>query len=323
MKRNTLTRQLLICVLLVLALFMSGCGSSSSDTIKIGIIMPITGANASTTRDHINGMMIAIDDINNSGGLLGGKKIEVIQEDDRSTPSDGVSAVRKLITQDKVVAILGNFNSSVCAATRDVTNEYKIPQIVAGCSKDDLVTGYPFLFRANSNNTLQTEPFIRWFVKDQGKKRVAILFENTDWGRNLNDVVAKVVKENGGDVPIQESFNPGDTDFLPTLTKIKDVDPDLIISPALVTEAAIIARQAKELDIDRSLFAGWGGWAQTDIHKLSDGAEEGSMFVDFFPVTDPQTPVEEYLVEQIQKRYPDTPPQYLSWTGLRCCSHLD
>ncbi len=315
MKRNILRKWFVIAVVIALVLISSGCGSASSQTIKIGIVMPVTGANASTARDHINGMMVAIDDVNNSGGLLGGKKIEVIQEDDRSIPSDGVSAVRKLITQDKVVAILGDFNSSVCAATRDVTNEYKIPQIVAGCSSDTLTIGYPFLFRANSNNILQSEPFIRWFVKDQGRKNVAILYENSDWGRNLNDVVAQFAKDNGAEVSLQESFNPGDTDFLPTLTKIKEANPDLIICPAEVTEAAIISRQAKELDIDRSLFAGWGGWAQTDLHELSDGAEEGAMFVNFFPVVDPQTPVSKYLVEEVEKRYPDTPPNLYHGQG--------
>lgn len=312
MKRKKLTMSMFVVAVLAMTLSVTSCNASSggSKPIKIGIVLPITGPNAATTRDHINGMMIAIDDVNNSGGLLGGRQIEVIKEDDRSQPSDGVSAVRKVITQDKVVAILGNFNSSVCAATRDVTNEFKIPQLVAGCTADYLPEGYPYFFRANINNTFQTVPFIRWLVRDQGRKRVAILYENTDWGRNLNDVSTAVVREYGGEALVQEGFNPGTTDFLAPLTKIKEVDPDLIISPALVTEAAIIIRQAKELGMEPSLFAGWGGWSQSDLHELSDGAEEGVWVGESFPVLEPQNEVAKYLVEQVKKRYPDPPTTY-------------
>lgn len=322
MKQGRLRLCAIAAVMVVVALLATSCGAGQPQTIKIGIVMPITGPNAATTRDHINGMMVAIDDVNNAGGLLGGRKIEVIKEDDRSQPSEGVSAIRKVITQDKVVAVLGNFNSSVCAATRDVTNEYKIPQLVVGCTADYLPEGYPYLFRTNTNNSFQTLPFIRWLVRDQGRKRVAILYENTDWGRNLNDVSAKVAKQYGAEVLIQEGYNPGTTDFLAVLTKIKAVNPDLLISPALVTEAAIIVRQAKELGLDPSIIAGWGGWSQSDLHDLANGAENGVMMGDSFPATNPQTPTAKYLVEEVKKRYPDTPPSVYHAQGYEAAITL-
>lgn len=280
----------------------------AAESIKIGVCMPITGAGAVIARDSINGLMIAVDDVNKAGGILGGRKIEVIKEDDGSQPSQGVSAIRKLITQDKVVAILGNLNSSVCAATRNVTHELGIPQLALGCSADSLVEDYPYFFRVNTNNTFQTVPFIRWLVRDKNRKRIAILYENTDWGLNLNDVSAKYARKYGAQVLIQEGYNPGTTDYLPVLSKIKKANPDLILSAALINEAAIIIRQAKELGIASSLFAGWGGWTQPDLHKLADGAEEGVIVADIFPAEDPQTPIAKYVVQEVRKRYPDTPP---------------
>ncbi|MGQ9584869.1 MAG: ABC transporter permease subunit [Anaerolineae bacterium] len=88
MKQGRLRLCAIAAVMVVVALLATSCGAGQPQTIKIGIVMPITGPNAATTRDHINGMMVAIDDVNNAGGLLGGRKIEVIKEDDRSQPSE-------------------------------------------------------------------------------------------------------------------------------------------------------------------------------------------------------------------------------------------
>lgn len=296
-------------ILGLLLFFVTGAPSfGANEPIKIGICMPITGPAAFLARDSINGVMIAIDDVNKAGGVLGGRKIEVIKEDDASQPSQGVSAVRKLITRDKVVAILGNLNSPVCAATREVCKEFGIPQLVMGCSADSLPIGYPYLFRVNTNNTFQTVPFIRWLVRDKGRKRIVILYENSDWGLNLNDVSAKYAKKYGAQILLQDGYNPGTTDYLPVLSKIKMLNPDLILSAALVNEAAIIIRQARELGIKASLFAGWGGWAHSDIHKLADGAEEGVIFADIFPAENPQNAVAKYVLEEIKRRYPNTLP---------------
>lgn len=298
----------LMIVALLLTFIMGTTSFGATEPIKVGFCMPITGPNASISRDSINGLMIAIDDVNKAGGLLGGRKIEVIKEDDGSQPSQGLSAIRKLITQDKVVAILGNLNSSVCAATRNVTNEFMIPQLALGCSADYLIEGYPYFFRVNPSNTLMSMPYIRWLVKDKGLKKIAVLYENTDWGRNGYDLVVKYAKKYGAQVLLAEGFNPGTIDFLSVLTKIKNVNPDGIISPAMVTEAAIIIRQARELGIDTSLFSGWGGWSQPDLRKLANGAEEGVISIDVFPAGNPQNPVAKYIVQEVKKRHPDTPP---------------
>jgi len=298
----------LLSLLFTLSLAGPSSGAEADNPIKIGVCMPITGPAAVIARDSINGVMIAVDDVNNSGGLLGGRKIKIIKEDDGSQPSQGVSAIRKLITRDKVVGVLGNLNSSVCIATRNICKEYNIPQLALGCSMDSLVEGYPYFFRVNTNNSFQSVPFIRWLVKDQGRKRIVILYENTDWGLNLKDISAQVAQKYGAQILLQEGYTPGSSDYLPVLSNIKKADPDLILSAAMITEAAIISRQARELGIDRSLIAGWGGWAQTDLHDLADGAEEGVLIADIFPAGDPQNPAAKYLVEEVKKRYPDSQP---------------
>ena len=208
MKKSSSIWRVSFIVLLGLTLAIGACAGGGSKTIKVGIVMPITGPNAATTRDHINGMMIVIDDVNNSGGLLGGRQIEVIKEDDRSQPSEGVSAVRKVITQDKVVAVLGNFNSSVCAATRDVTNEFRVPQLPAGCTSDSLPEGYPYFFRTNTNNSFQTVPFIRWLVRDQGRMRVAILLEFLGRQTMVEVALGQVVRLPSGEAFVKQRHAP-------------------------------------------------------------------------------------------------------------------
>lgn len=319
---KNLRRYLVMCLILALAMvYVVGCSGANQpapdteepegedagevgDTIKVGVVLPFTGPNAPISRDHLNGFKLAIDEANERGGVLG-RQVELIMEDDRSTPAESVSAVRKLITQDNAIAVLGPFNSSCALAARDVTKEAGIPQLLVGAAADHVVVGYPNVFRLGSNNSKQTLPFVEWLVKEKGKKNVAIIFENTDWGRDLAEVSEEVAVENGATIVLKETFNPGEVDFASSLTKIKAAAPDLIIAPALVNEAAIMARQAVDLGLSGSLFAGWGGWSHGDLPDLAGGAEEGALAGDTYWPDDPDNPVARHVSEQIRALYPD------------------
>jgi len=206
---NSHARKVTLSLLVIYMVFaLAGCGGQpakpaepaeapkAAESIPVGVVLPMTGANAYISRDHLNGFKLAIDEANAAGGISG-RKIELFIEDDRSTPSESVSCTRKLITQHKVVAILGPFNSSCALAARDVTKEANVPQLLVGASTDSVVVGYPNVFRLGSNNTLQTIPFVEWLVVEKGKKNVAVLYENTDWGRGLCEMSEKVVLDKG------------------------------------------------------------------------------------------------------------------------------
>ena len=297
---------LMIVTLVTLVFAFTGWGKEAPP-IKVGVIQPMTGTNAATAREQVTAIKIAVDDVNEQGGLLGGRKIQLIIEDDHSMPSDSVSAARKLITQDKVIAILGPFNSACAFAVRDITNENKIPELLVGGTTDSLVVGYPYLFRANINNSQQSIPFVRWLISDKGYKNIAIIYENTDWGRNLYNITKSIADELGAVFVIEEGYNPGTSDFSAVLTKVKYANPDIIILATLVTESAIILRQARDLQIPGSKFAGWSGLSQSDLPQLADGAEEGALFADVWWPENPDNATAKHLIEQLHKRYPDTP----------------
>ena len=296
------------CLLMIVTLvFAFTVWGKEAPPIKVGVIQPMTGTNASTARDQVNAIKIAVDDINEQGGLLGGRKIQLIIEDDHSIPSDSVSAVRKLISQDKVIAILGPFNSSCPTAVRDITNEEKIPELLVGASTDSLVVGYPYLFRVNTNNTQTASAFMRWLIGEKGCKKISIIYENTDWGLSLYDIAKRNVDELGAVFIVEEGYNPGTPDFTAVLTKIKYSNQDKIFLATLVTETAIILRQARDLQMPGSMFAGFSGTSDSNVPKLAEGAEEGIMFANAWWPENPNNATVKYLVEQVQKRYPDTP----------------
>lgn len=254
-------------------------GGSSGDTIKVGVILPLTGPSADTGQDTLAGIRLAVEQANEAGDLPG--TLEVIADDDQSTPSAGVSAVRKQITNDKVSIVLAAFNSNVSLAVRDITYENKIPQMTLGSAADSLTEGETaaYVWRAHMYNQLQAEQFARYITDTLEAKSVAVLVENTDYGIGLRDGWIPHFEASGTEIVANETYNPADTDYLGILTKIKNANPDYIALEALVTQAGIILKQAKSLDMDISKFVGIGGLDQNELPELSGGAQDGVKFM--------------------------------------------
>ena len=260
----------------------SGGGQAAGDVVKVGVILPLTGPSANTGEDALNGVKMAVEEANASGELP--VTIELVIDDDRSTPSEGVSAVQKQITSDGVSAVLGPFNSNVSLAVRDVTFENKIPQLTLGAAADSLTEGESaeYLWRAHMYNKLQANQFASYITDVLGAKKVAILAENTDYGIGLRDFWVPHFEQAGTEIVANETYNPSDTDFLGILTKIKNADPDFIVLEALVTQAGIILKQADSLGIDMTKFVGIGGLDQNELPELADGAQDGVKFMLWF-----------------------------------------
>lgn len=257
-------------------------GQASGETIKVGVVLPLTGPSANTGQDTLNGVKMAVDEANASGELPG--TIELIVDDDRSTPSEGVSAVQKQITSDKVSVVLGAFNSNVSLAMRDVAAENKIPQMTLGSAADNLTEGDKgeYVWRAHMYNQLQADQFASYITDALGAKKVAVLVENTDYGIGLRDLWVPHFEQSGTEIVANETYNPADTDFLGILTKIKNAEPDFVVLEALVTQAGIILKQAEGLGMDMTKFVGIGGLDQNELPDLAGGAQDGVKFMLWF-----------------------------------------
>lgn len=290
----------------------SGSASKGADssTVKIGAIFPLSGGSAYQGKSFKQAIDMAAEEINDKGGI-DGKKLEILFEDDKAIPTEGVNAAQKLITQDKVSAILGNFNSSVTLAVRAVTEREKVVQLTPGSTADAITEpGHAYMFRNLMPNSAQGPAMAKYSVENLKLKNVAIIAENTDYGRSGAEGYKKTVEEAGGKIVSVEYYNQGDKDFYAQLTKLKNLKPDGIFIGGLITEGAQILKQGRDLGV-KTQWLGLGGFTNDNFPKLAEGAAEGMVHVSYFePGAYEYFPDSKEFVENYNKKYGINPDMY-------------
>jgi branched-chain amino acid transport system substrate-binding protein len=264
----------------ILALFlMAGVAgpAAAAEPIKIGVILPFTGGSSLAGTEIFSGITLALEELNASGGLLG-RPVELIKEDDESVPTKGVTAAQKLITRDKVVALVGTYNSAVALPASDVARKAKIPMVTGGSTAVSVTKanapGDPWFFRHFPGSDEQGTQSAQDVVQRLKKKRLAILYENTAYGKDLERTFREVTTKVGATIVSSETYNQGDTDFYTHLTKLKSQAPDGVYIAGLIAEGAAILRQARELGLGTQ-FIGSGGLMSDKLIELTGPASEG------------------------------------------------
>jgi len=224
--------------------------ANAADTIKIGGVAPLSPPGGVQTGESLrDGMKVAIDELNASGGLLG-QQVELLVEDTSGVPEKGVAAFERLATKDNVVAVTGSAHSAVCAAVGPVAHKYGMAFVAGECWSDN-VTGaqIPEVFRITVANSLVYSVAADW-VKAAGFSHVAIIGENSDWGLGVIDVFKKNLEGTGATVT---SFTAERTvtDFTPQLLQLKRADPkpDLLIAGFTGAGLLQMLRQAYDLGL--------------------------------------------------------------------------
>jgi branched-chain amino acid transport system substrate-binding protein len=293
----------------------AACGSSAAPSgskpdIKVGVILPVSGANAQPGNDILSGIKMYADDVNKAGGLLGGRKLALSIEDDASIPATGVSAAQKLIDADKVVAIIGAYNSAVCAAVQQVAERAKVPEITTSCALDSLTTsGFKYFFRPSILNSQQGAALSDYLVNTLGKKRGAMLFSNDSFGQGLDQIVTQQFAKYGAQIVDHQGYAPGKTDFRPTLTRIASEHVDVIITPAVITDAAIMVRQAADLGIPATAFYGLGTWDDPSMVQLANGKQVGASFMSPYSTKDTANPAGQKFASEYRALFNKEPSQ--------------
>src|SRR4029077_2284315 len=209
-----------------LALATGNCSS-----IKVGEVDPLTGGVSQFGIGCHRGFLLAFEQINDEGGILG-QKIELITEDDQSKPGQSATAVRKLITQDKVAAILGDATSSATLEAAPIAQSDKIPMITPSATNPRITEVGDFIFRACFLDEFQGRVIARFARKNLKAQNVAIL---TDTKQDYSVDLAKFFKDEftklGGTISVDQSYATGDTDFRAQLTSIRAAKPDVICVP--------------------------------------------------------------------------------------------
>jgi len=254
---------LILCACILLVASLAGCSKTNQNEIRIGINYELSGGVATYGQSSVEGIEMAIEEINKAGGI-NGKKIAPVKYDNKSEPAEATTLANKLITQDKVIAILGPATSGPFKAEIPVANSKKVPIATGSATADDVTLTsdgkvQEYVFRVCFIDSFQGTAMAKYASENLSvKKAVIIMDSSSDYGKGL----AKNFKENfekaGGTIVAEEAYVAKDTDFNAILTKIKGLDFDVIYIPGYYNEAGLIIKQARALGITAPILGADG-----------------------------------------------------------------
>jgi branched-chain amino acid transport system substrate-binding protein len=284
--------------------FIFSCGKKTED-IRVGEFGSLTGTTATFGISTKNAIDLAIDEANSEGGIEG-KLIKVIVEDDQSKPEEAATAVRKLIEQDRVIAVLGEVSSSRSLAGAPICQNAKVPMITPSSTNPKVTEVGDYIFRVCFTDPFQGMVAARFGYDSLDAREAAILRDiRNDYSVGLADFFIETFTSMGGAIVADESYSEGDIDFKAQLTAIKAKSPDLIFVPGYYTEVGLIARQARELGIDLPLLGG-DGWVSDRLIDIGGEALNGCYFVNPYWEHDPDPAVQSF-VKAYKERFGGNP----------------
>lgn len=300
---------------MVLASVMSGCGgdkkndAAAGDTIKVGASFELTGNVANYGKAILSGAKMAIDEVNEKGGV-NGKKLTLVESDNKSEPSESGNSVTKLVTQDKVVAIIGPATSGWVAASAPITTANKVPQIAPSATAPAITMDNgkvrDYMFRACFIDPFQGQVMAQFADNTLKVKNVAILYDSSsDYSKGLADVFQKTLESKGGAVVAKEAFLSKDLDFKAALTKIKATNPEAIYVPGYYEEVSKIIKQAREIGINVPLL-GSDGWESPKLAEIAGkDALHDCYYVSAFSAQDQDPSVQKFIKDYKAKYQKD------------------
>ena len=299
-------RLILILSTFAAALALGSCGGGDTgDTIKIGEFASLTGATASFGTSSHNGAVMVIDAVNASGGVLG-KKVKLITQDDQSKPGEAATAVRKLISRDRVVALIGEIASSRSLEAGPIAQQSKIPMVSPGSTNPNVTKVGDYIFRVCFIDPFQGTVMAKFTLNSLKKTRVAILTDvRQDYSVGLAQFYKDYLTKNGGTIVSEQSYSSGDQDFKAQLTSIKGANPEVLFVPGYYNEVGLVARQARELGITVPLLGG-DGWDSPTLTQIGGAALENTFFSNHFSVED-KNPVIQDFVRDYRERFKKDP----------------
>jgi branched-chain amino acid transport system substrate-binding protein len=273
--------------------------------IKIGQFGSMTGGEATFGQSTDKGVRLAIDAKNAAGGIKG-KKIVLLTEDNQGKPEEAAAVVKKLITQDKVIALLGEVASTRSLAAAPIAQQYKIPMVSPSSTNPKVTQVGDFIFRVCFIDPFQG-PVMARFAHDNLKlMKVAILKDlKSDYSLGLAEFFQKKFKEMGGTVVSEQTFQTGDSDFKGQLTRIRSSNPDAIFIPAYYTEVGLIARQARQLGL-KAVLLGGDGWDSPKLFEIGQDAVNGAYFSNHYASESPVIATQNFI-KKYKEKYNETP----------------
>jgi branched-chain amino acid transport system substrate-binding protein len=304
MKRNLRFVLFTLVILLVIGLIFSGCKKQATE-IVIGGVGPVSGEAATFGQSTKEGCELAVEEWNAAGGLLG-KNIKLIYQDDKGDPTEAATVWTKLITQDKVVAIVGTVMSKCSLAGAPISQQYKVPMISPTSTNPKVTEVGDYIFRACFIDPFQGTVGAKFAYENLNARKAACIFDvGNDYTKGLAEFFRDKFTELGGTIVAFEAHPTGTTDFKAQLTKIIAAKPDVIYISDYYNDVGLIAKQARELGFNGPLVGG-DGWDSPDLVKIGGTAVENGYFTNHFSKDDPRPIVQEF-VKKYQAKFNKVP----------------
>lgn len=298
------------------AMVVAGCTKKSADSgneILVGEYGSLSGGEATFGISTSEGVNLAFAEKNKAGGIKG-KQIKLITLDNQGKPEEARAAVQRLVTQDRVVAVIGEVASSRTLAAAPVAQQYKVPMISPSSTNPKVTEVGDYIFRVCFIDPFQGLVMAKFAREEIKKQRVAILRDvKSDYSTGLADVFTTEFKKMGGEIVSNESYQAGETDFKAQLTQIKGTRPDAIFVPGYYTEVGLIARQARQLGLTVPLLGG-DGWDSEKLSELGQDAIKGSYFSNHY-TTESTDPVVVDFIKKYREVYKGKTPDGLAALG--------
>ena len=298
---------------LVFRLAAAGLGLSlavpalAADPIKIGLVTALSGQSAKAGEAITRGLQIAIDELNAKGGVLGGRKFELLRRDDEGNPAKGQIAARELIFKEKVAVLFGGLDTPVALAIVPIINENKVPFM------DPWAAGTPitrnganpnFAFRVSAVDEIVDRAMLSYAQKKYGAKRPGIIVVNNPWGEsNQKGLLAALQAKNIAPAGV-EKFEPNDVDVTPQLSRLKAANTDVLLLVGNVGPSAQVVKSLDRMAWKVPIVSHWGP-AGGRFTELAGPNAKDVEFVQTYSFFGKQTPVGERVLGMLKKKYSD------------------
>ena len=279
---------------------MQTFAADSTDPIRLGYFGPLTGGTAQAGQAALNGMQVAVDELNANGGILG-REVEIVSYDDKSSPEEAVKAATKLVQVDKVNAIFGSLHSANVQAAGPVIEESKTLMVAGGTSPTWLEQGWTYLFRSISNSSVSAKQLAA-FADEQGFKKIAIFTCNDEYGTSGADGFKAACEEYGTEFVASESMTNGDRDFTGQFAKIRAAEPDAVFVWCLGDDLSAVTKQMRQSGITCPIL-GSESYTLPEILENAGEATNGVYFAAQYLVYDDPEEAEDENMKKFLEAY--------------------
>ena len=302
---------------LVLSLALTGCGGGGGTTptpepepkdevIKVGSVMPVTGAIATFGISSVEAIELAFEEINAAGGVLDGKQLKLFNEDNQSKAEETATAFQKLIEQEGVVAVIGSVASSHSLAGAPIAQDAGIVMLSPTSTNPAVTEIGDYIFRACFIDPFQGEVMAKFALQDLSATKAALMVDvGSDYAKGLAQFFEEAFVAGGGTIVAEENFTDQDKDFSAILTRVKAAAPDVVFVPSYYDTVGPILAQAKAADLN-AVFLGGDGWDSPDLFDLAGDAANGHFFSNHYS-PDAGTPEITKFLEAYKAKYNKTP----------------